>query len=207
MNIRIFLSLFLILSSLHMNAEEKILKFLSDIHVHKDASLTVTETISVVAERTRIKRGIVREFPTIFIDRWGNSFNVDFAVTHVTRDGHTEPYHVEDAINGKRIFIGSADMLLPAGQHVYTITYHTKRWLGFFDGRDELYWNVNGNGWDFAIQEIIARITLPEKVPLSQVQTEAYTGALGARGKNYRVEIVPPHRIIFFFQREFYINH
>lgn len=51
---------------------ERILDFLSDIVIHKDASLTVKETILVQALGHTIKRGIVRDFPTIYKDRLGH---------------------------------------------------------------------------------------------------------------------------------------
>ena len=43
---------------------ERILDFDSVIEVLGDASLTVSETITVVARQIRIKRGIYRELPT-----------------------------------------------------------------------------------------------------------------------------------------------
>jgi hypothetical protein len=42
------------------HAEERILKWHSDIAVHQDGSMTVTETIRVRAEGAKIKRGIYR---------------------------------------------------------------------------------------------------------------------------------------------------
>ena len=71
---------------------ERILTFSSDITVHPDASMTVTETIRIVALGDQIKRGIYRDFPTKYQDRHGNKFNVDFKVLEVTRDGNFESY-------------------------------------------------------------------------------------------------------------------
>jgi hypothetical protein len=60
----------------------------------------------------------------------------------------------------------------------YRITYTTKGQVGFFPDHDEIYWNVNGNGWAFAIDSISALIHLP---PMAQVkQTACYTGTLGS---------------------------
>ena len=64
---------------------ERILSFTSYIQVQPDASLTVTETIVVRATGDQIKRGIVREFPTVYKDRFGNWVKVGFEVLEVRR--------------------------------------------------------------------------------------------------------------------------
>ena len=71
---------------------ERILNFKSLIKVHPDASMTVTEDISVQAAGQEIKRGIIRDFPTTYRDRLGNTVRVGFQVEEVLRDGRSEPY-------------------------------------------------------------------------------------------------------------------
>ena len=74
---------------------ERILDFESDITVYADGGMTVTETITVVAARDRIKRGIYRDFPTTYTDSHGNTLRVGFAVVKVLRDDAPEPFHME----------------------------------------------------------------------------------------------------------------
>ena len=85
---------------------ERILNFTSHIVVHADASMTVTEDISVQAAGQEIKRGIIRDFPTTYRDRLGNTVKVGFKVEEVLRDGRAEAYHTENAANGVKIYIG-----------------------------------------------------------------------------------------------------
>ena len=59
---------------------ERILNFKSLIKVHPDASMTVTEDISVQATGQEIKRGIIRDFPTTYRDRLGNTVKVGFGI-------------------------------------------------------------------------------------------------------------------------------
>ena len=59
---------------------ERILNFKSLIVVNPDASMTVTEDITVEANRQEIKRGIIRDFPTTYQDRLGNTVTVGFQV-------------------------------------------------------------------------------------------------------------------------------
>jgi uncharacterized membrane protein YgcG len=185
----LFLGLFL---SCGIKAEEKILSFHSDIQISANGALTVTETIAAQVEGRQIKRGILRDFPTDYRDRLNRSVTVPFDVLRVTRDGNPEPFSVSRQANGASVRIGNASVMLPAGQHVYEITYRTRYQLGFFDDHDELYWNVNGNGWTFAMDEISAAVSLPAAgaapVPAAQLKVEAYTGAFGARGRDYAAE-------------------
>jgi len=135
-------------------AQERLRRFESDITVSPDASLTVTETIAIQAEGVIFRRGILRDFPTRYEDRYGNAVNVTFDVERVLRDGQLENYRLENLRNGVRVRIGNADVFLERGAHTYTLTYRTTRQLGFFEDFDELYWNVTGTGWDLPIDEV-----------------------------------------------------
>jgi len=165
-------------------ALERILEFRSDIEVQADASLQVSESITVTAEGQQIRRGIYRDIPTTYTDRRGNRVQVDLHVLKVSRDGVPEPYQVESLANGVRIRIGDANRFLQPGNYTYRIAYHTNRQLGFFENFDELYWNVTGNGWDFPIETASARVTLPAGA--KAVQMAAYTGAQGHSGEDFR---------------------
>lgn len=166
-------------------ADERILAYESDIEVHADATMTVTETIRVRAQGNKIKRGIYREFPTLYKDRFGNRYRVGFEILTVTRDGQIEPYHTKPRSNGVRIYMGDKNVFLRRGEYTYAITYRTNRQLGFFADHDELYWNVTGNDWDFPIDNARAHVRLPTSIPLAATALEAYTGRFGAKGTDY----------------------
>jgi uncharacterized membrane protein YgcG len=165
-------------------ADERILSFTSRIHVRPDASLMVTETIVVRATGDQIKRGIVRDFPTVYTDRLGRKVSVGFRILEVRRDGTTEPYHLKSAPNGEKVYLGHQDIFLSPGVYTYTLTYHTTRQLGFFPDFDELYWNVTGNEWTFAIDRVEAEVVLPPGATVRQYA--AYTGAMGSKGRDFR---------------------
>jgi len=165
---------------------ERILNFKSLIVVNPDASLTVTENITVQAYGQEIKRGIVRDFPTTYRDRLGNTVTVGFKLQEVLRDGRSEPYHTQSVANGVKIFIGQKDVFLRSGAYTYTIRYRVDRELGFFQDFDELYWNVTGNGWTFAIDRAEAYIELPAGAKI--LNSAAYTGFQGDRGLDFTVQ-------------------
>jgi hypothetical protein len=171
-----------------LNAEEKINSFHSAIEIGADGTLTVIETIDINVEGQQIKRGILRDFPTDYRDRLGRSVTVPFEPVSVKRDGGSEPFSSSRQANGVSLRIGSANVMLPLGRHVYEITYRTRWQLGFFESHDELYWNVNGNGWTFPMDQVSADVTLPKAVPAGELKAEAYTGPFGARGRDYAAE-------------------
>jgi uncharacterized membrane protein YgcG len=176
-------------------ADERILSWRSDIDVRQDGALDVTETIRVNVEGNQIQHGIFRDFPTTY-DRQGRRVRVGFDVTSVERDGQPEPYDTKGVGNGVRVQIGSADRYLDPGEHTYLIHYTTTRQLGFFDGYDELYWNVTGNGWAFPIDAAEAHVRLPQAVPFGP-ERAVYTGPQGATGGAAEVLSEGPGEITF----------
>ena len=71
------LAALLLLTPAVARADERILRYLSDVQVRKDSSIEVTETIDIRAENDRINHGIYRDFPTRYegahgtqIPRW-----------------------------------------------------------------------------------------------------------------------------------------
>ena len=162
---------------------ERILSFASRIEIQADASLVVTETIRVRAEGQVIKRGIYRDFPQLYHGRWGLNQRTEFTVVSVQRNGRSEPFHLESRDNGQRVYIGQSSVSLATGEYTYELIYRTDRQLGFFKDHDELYWNVTGNGWGFAMNQVRAEVSLPPGA--TALSAEAYTGPQGARGRDY----------------------
>jgi uncharacterized membrane protein YgcG len=183
-------------------AEERILGFDSHIAIGKDGTLDVTETIRVRVENVQINHGIFRDFPTRYKAPGGRRVRVGFALLDTTLDGRDEDNHVETLTNGVRIRIGSADRVVPVGEHEYRIHYRATRMLGRFDIYDELYWNVTGNGWDFPIDRATATITLPSPVRFGQ--RSAYTGGQGSTEQAARVTEEAPGAIQFQTTRPLY---
>ncbi|HET9334948.1 MAG TPA: DUF2207 domain-containing protein [Sphingomicrobium sp.] len=183
-------------------AEERILSFDSQVAIGTDGTLDVTETIHVRVENVAINHGIYRDFPTRYDAPRGRRVKVGFTLVETLLDGQSEPNKVETLTNGVRIRIGSADRIVPRGQHLYTIRYRANRMIGRFDGYDELYWNVTGNDWNFPIDRATATITLPS--PARFGQRAAYTGRQGSTEQAARVISEEPGSIRFITTRPLY---
>jgi hypothetical protein len=173
-----------------VQADERILSYHSDIIVAADASMVVEETIRVRAEGRDIRRGIYRDFPTRYRDRFDNLYIVAFDVLDVTRDGRSESYHTEKLSNGIRLYVGSSDVLLDPGAYTFMIRYRTDRQLGFFAAHDELYWNVTGNGWGFPIDKASATVILPDSIKQDDISIRGYTGREGSVAQDFEAEVV-----------------
>jgi uncharacterized membrane protein YgcG len=187
---RFFLALALCATT--AGAQERITAYDILVNVNKDASLDITEQISVRAEGNQIRRGIYRDFPTSYRDRFGNRVRVALDVHGVEKNGATEPWFTERMSNGVRINTGNDDFLAVPADYTYTIRYRTTRQLGFFADHDELYWNAIGTGWVFPIEKGTVEVRLPEPVPVDKLHAEAYTGPQGAKGAAYVAEIPQP---------------
>jgi uncharacterized membrane protein YgcG len=170
---------------LHAAASEEIRSFSSQIEVLPDSDIIVTETIRVMPEGNQIKRGIYRDFPTMYSGGLGLRSAVRFELLETRRDGQPEPSRTERKSNGLRIYLGSANVFLPHVETTYTIKYRTGPQLGFFKDFDELYWNVTGNGWSFPILAASACVTLPPGAKPRSI--EAYTGRTGSKGTDFQI--------------------
>ncbi len=157
---------------------ERILDFSSQVLIDPDGSMVVTETITVQATGEQIKRGIVREFPTLYRGSDGSRVRIGFTLLDVRRDGVAESYHTESRSNGVAIYVGDKDVFLSPGRYSYALIYRTTEQLGFFEEHDELYWNVNGNGWRLPFDQVRCEVRLPGGA--RALEAVAYEGPMGS---------------------------
>ncbi|MDD2464103.1 MAG: DUF2207 domain-containing protein [Desulfobulbus sp.] len=181
----LLLILLLLATALPGMAEERVLNFASTVHIQENGALLVREKITVAAEGHQIKRGIVREFPTRYTDGNGRTVRVGFELLAVARNDRPEPYHTKSLSNGVAIYAGQKDVFLRPGRYTYTIEYKTTRQLGFFADHDELYWNVNGNGWRLPTDRVSCDVFLPQGARATEGW--AYEGLTGSKD-GYRLE-------------------
>ena len=166
--------------------QERIIRFHSDITMDTDGRIEVTEHIKVFAAGKEIRRGIIREIPLSRKDHTGKQVRMKYKILAVQHNGRDSWYETEKEAGNTVINLGNQYDLLDRGEHEFTIIYESYGQVGFFDGYDELYWNVTGNNSIFFVEEASATITLPEGAQV--VQTDCYTGVRGATEKACTVE-------------------
>lgn len=176
------LSLFLVLSTFSWSQTEKVTRFHAEIKIDTNALITVSEDIDIVSAGNVFKRGIVRYLPMHKTDSLGNKLSFNYEILSVYKDNNVVSYHTEKQNDNLVIYVGDKNTFIPNGEHSYTIVYTAENTLGFYPDFDELYWNVNGFGWDFAIDEVSASVYLPNQANPKQVR--CYTGSYGSSESN-----------------------
>jgi len=169
------------------NEKERIISFHSDIDVNKNSGLTVTEKINVYSTGNEIKRGIFRTLP---LSRNLNNKRekIKYTIISITKNGEKEEYHTENNGDQLEIYVGKKEVILSPGDYAYEIKYETKNQIGFFNSYDELYWNVNGNAWNFDVDTISAKVNLPAGANI--IQNSCYTGTSGSNSQNCTAKVL-----------------
>ncbi len=173
-----------------VQADERILNFHADITVHENGELSVEETITVRAEGRQIRRGIYRDLIWRHHTAWGGRDLRDYQVVSVLRDGREEGWHRELRSRDLRIYMGRRAVVLEPGVYTYTLRYRARWQVRSFSDHDELYWNINGAGWNFVIDKMSARVHLPGDVPYDRITIEGYSGTTDPQYPGYRTRIL-----------------
>ncbi|MBI5467489.1 MAG: DUF2207 domain-containing protein [Candidatus Kerfeldbacteria bacterium] len=156
--------------------------FQSDIVIGTDASITVTERITV--EFTSPHHGIFRTIPFRFTTLDGSEASIPITINSVRLDGADVPVTYTTSDTDLTAKIGDADTTI-TGRHVYTVSYVAQAATNFFDDHDELYWNATGTSWDAPLTNVTATVTLPVGiVDAATVETACYTGPFGSTLQN-----------------------
>lgn len=150
-------------------SQEAITSYASDIIVHADNSIDVTEKVAYdtgAGERHGIRRDI---YPFSSQER-----RMSIEGVSVTDEGGA-PYSfkVSDSGNNVRIEIGDPDRTF-SGKKSYVIRYHATDAVAQLKDVDEIYWNATGNGWDMPIYQARVSVALPPGVVM--VQSACYYG-------------------------------
>ena len=145
--------------------DTSISSYVADFDVDEDGDLEVTETITVDVP-VYGKHGIFRFWDRV--DENDSHARRDPEDITVTRDGQDEPFELSYEDHGRfRVAkIGSADVTLDTGEHVYVIRYHidgviTKGRNGITDLPSQFFWQLIPGGWQQSIDEAHLTVHLP----------------------------------------------
>lgn len=183
----------------YTNQAERITLFDSHITVNTDASIDVTENISVYADDIRIIHGIVRHLPTVYTDSYGRRHSTHYQLQQLLMNNMPVAHHASYDNDEYSIYIGSHNIILKPGNYTYTIRYHINNAINFLKDGDELYWNITGNNWQFPISQAEVSIYLPEGANI--MSQSAYTGRRGASGQAFTSSQESPNHISYVTTR------
>ena len=173
------LPLTLLLALLFAPARAEVIQtFDAALHLQKDTTLDVTETITIDFGQSE-RHGIYRIIPVRYT-RQGNSYTTPLRLESVLDGaGHSLNYSLARQGDDENIKIGDADRTV-TGVHMYVLRYQVRRAVNFFGGAPEVYWNATGNEWPYAMQRVTARVYPPPGTPTAGIKTACYVGPLGA---------------------------
>jgi hypothetical protein len=153
-----------------------------DAHYRVDRHGVLTATETIVGDFPYGRHGIFRYWDLQdAADKHVRLRPRDFTVT---RDGQPEPYALswEQGRRFRVAKIGSADVLLPLGEHTYVLKYRiegalahgsvksgtTASWGGAGAKTSLFNWQVVAGGWAMSMHKVHVRVDLPAKVTDAQ---------------------------------------
>ncbi len=159
---------------------EKIDSFDADITVHQDATISVVETIRYNFEGAAERHGIYRDIPKSFTDTAGTKHTLSFTDVVVTDEKGIQLRQDISSVDGmERIRIGDPDVFVD-GVHIYKIAYRAFDAIAYLPDRDDLYWNVTGNGWTVPIGSAHTVVRVDGVPATTNLEVACYEGARGA---------------------------
>ena len=160
-------------------AEERIADFSVELAVQADASLLVTETITVNAEHEAIRHGIFRRVPTLA--RLDGRLRVFGAEPLEARlDGEPTPCRVERRDPLTTFILGDPDQDIARGERVFTLTYRATGHVRREGDGHVLHYDATGV-WPFPIDAAAVLLTLPEGAETTASSASIARG--GTRGE------------------------
>jgi uncharacterized membrane protein YgcG len=179
----------------------RIRNFDVDLVIKPDAALEVTETID--AEFAVAKHGILREIPVRY-DLGIHQYDLRVKL-HGVDNGEGADYQTSVTFeeNLMKIRIGSPDFLVQGHQR-YRIRYRVERailWQGNHAWEQGNYailrWNATGTEWQVPIDASKVTVHLPREFNDLELVSDAWTGYLGARGKDFQKRAVDAKTLEF----------
>lgn len=151
--------------------------------VARDGSMRVRETLT--ARFQGQWNGLRREIP-LLANRPRGREPLGLRLLSAT-DGAGRSYRVDTRRKGDnlewRVHVPNAE----DATRTVVLSYRVKNAVRFHPNHDEIYWNVTGNAWDIPLNQVEARVWLPEGV--KGLHASVYTGEQGSRDKEADLEI------------------
>jgi len=160
---------------------EEIKSFNDEIIVNSDSTVNFKETIKYYFSAA--KHGIFRFIPYRYLDQTNNK-NFQTSITDISvTDENNQAYQFTESKNGNfiELKIGDPDATI-TGEHTYVISYKVSGVINYFSDHDELFWNVTGDKWTVPINNVSAKVTLPNRA--SSIKQACYSGPTGSTETN-----------------------
>ncbi len=167
-------------------AMEHIPYLMNSIEVLPTGLVKFEETIVVVANGNKLRRGLTKILPEKIYDINGKSQRLDYSIIGVTINDMPAPYHLTKGQKSV-LLVPDDNYELAPGIYTYKFEYVVDNLL-WDEGKDyRLYWDIGGNGWNLVIDRLGASLSLPTETAL--LDEEVLLGSplgLSSRGISVR---------------------
>lgn len=148
--------------------------FRATITLDTAGDVTVTERIAVTAAGKQIKRGITRPLRRRRVGSDLEKELVDYEVQSASQDGQTANFHTKTKGGYRTVYLGDKNVVLPAGQYNYELTYTSTDRIYFPEVADEFRWSAFSTDLRIPVEK--AEITLILPPGQQATATSCYVG-------------------------------
>ncbi|MBA3661564.1 MAG: DUF2207 domain-containing protein [Gammaproteobacteria bacterium] len=172
-------------------SSEQILGFYSAIKLNTDATLEITETLSVYGHQEKLAQAMRRYLSKEITNGHGLKQTVNYNITHVSFNDKPAHYAIIDHPYYIEIIVDEAKLNQNPDIYIYRFSYTVQNAIRYFDQHDELFWPITGYAWSLPILKVQADISLPS--PLAPLAYAGHTGAIHSKQSNVTARITPGH--------------
>lgn len=149
-------------------AKEHIPYLFTKIEILTNGMVKFDETIVVVSNNEKLKKGLTKILPKYLYSRKGEKQKIDYSLLGVAINGQSVEYKIIE--RGEQVLLVPAlDYELSSGVYTYNLQYINSMAIWDYADFREFYWNVTGSAWNLVVARAGATVTLPPQVqPLGQ---------------------------------------
>ena len=149
-------------------ALEHIPYLMTNIEVLPDGVIKFTDTIVVIADGKKLRKGLTKILPKDIFSRDNRNQPIYYTLIGVSVNNQNISYKMVE--NDKSVFlIPQENYFLQPGVYTYKFEYLADNLLWNYGDFQEFYWDVTGSFWNLVIARAGATISLPRgKLPLGQ---------------------------------------
>ncbi len=146
----------------YVPAMEHIPYFMSLLEVLPSGMVKITETVTVVANGYKLKKGLSKKLPLYVNTVSGKRQKLDYSIISVTANDMPISYHL-NADNNNVYMLPEQNYILDPGVYTYKFEYVVDNLLYNHGDYYQLYWDIGGNGWNLVVDRAGGILVLPQK--------------------------------------------
>ncbi len=142
-------------------AVEHVPYYMTELEVLNNGMVKITETIMVVADGNKLKKGLTKILPLRIHNGNGKKQHIDYTIIEVLQNDVPIDYHMTKT-GDNILLVPDNDKPLAPGVYTYRFEILADNLLIDKNNAYMLYWNAGGNGWNLVVDRLGVLLTLPQ---------------------------------------------